>query len=128
MKTDLLPMIVQLLYQLAIDLKLDEYVYHYWKDYPLFCNKDNLSLRVSSCIWRKYSDYLMLHKFQSSQVNDENLKKLRIPTYFENSPPSIFRLCFLLMKYYEANPYPCIDNVNRRTKNIIQVKYKIVSL
>lgn len=42
MKTDLLPMIVQLLYQLAIDLKLEEYVYHYWKDNPLFCNGHNL--------------------------------------------------------------------------------------
>jgi len=43
MKADLLPMIVQLLYQLATDLKLEEYVYHYWKDYPLFCNRHNLS-------------------------------------------------------------------------------------
>jgi len=48
MKSDLLPMIVQLLYQLAIDLKLEEYVYHYWKDYPLFCNRHNLSSKVSN--------------------------------------------------------------------------------
>lgn len=47
MKTDLLPMIVQLLYQLATDLKLEEYVYHYWKDYPLFCNRHNISSGVS---------------------------------------------------------------------------------
>lgn len=55
-------------------------------------------------------------------MSDENLKKLVIPSYFETSPPSIFRLCFLLMKYAEANPYPCIENVNRRTKSVIQVK------
>lgn len=54
-------------------------------------------------------------------MSDENLKSLIIPSYFEKSPPNIFRLCFLLMKYYEAYPYPCIENVNRRTKNIIQV-------
>lgn len=36
-------MIVQLLFQLAIDLKLEEYIYHYWKDYPLFCNRYNVS-------------------------------------------------------------------------------------
>lgn len=47
MKIDLLPMIVQLLYQLAIDLKLEEYVYHYWKDFPLFCSR-NISSYVSS--------------------------------------------------------------------------------
>lgn len=47
MKTDLLPMVVQLLYQLATDLKLVEYVYHYWKDYPLFCNRHNFSSHVS---------------------------------------------------------------------------------
>lgn len=45
-----------------------------------------------------------------------------MPPYFEISPPDIFRLCFLLLKYNEANPYPYIGNVNRRTKNIIQVK------
>lgn len=48
MKSDLLPMIVQLLYQLANDLKLEEYIYHYWKDYPLFCNRHKLSLEVSN--------------------------------------------------------------------------------
>lgn len=47
MKTDLLPMIVQLLYQLATDLKLDEYVYHYWKDNPHFCNRNYIPLGVS---------------------------------------------------------------------------------
>lgn len=50
MKTDLLPMIVQLLYQLALDLKLEEYIYHYWKDYPLFCNRHNLLSGVSISI------------------------------------------------------------------------------
>jgi len=44
-----------------------------------------------------------------------------MPSYFESSPPNIFRLCFLLMKYDETNPYPCIENVNKRTRNIIQV-------
>jgi hypothetical protein len=53
------------------------------------------------------------------------MKKLIIPPYFEQSPPDIFKLCFLLMKYYKANPYPCIENVNRRTKNIIQVQHII---
>jgi len=48
MKSDLLPMIVQLLYQLATDLKLEEYVYHYWKDYPHFCNRHKLSSGVSN--------------------------------------------------------------------------------
>lgn len=47
MKTNLLPMIVQLLYQLATDLRLDEYVYHYWKDYPNFYNRNYLLLGVS---------------------------------------------------------------------------------
>ncbi|KAL4141486.1 hypothetical protein QTP88_004117 [Uroleucon formosanum] len=102
MKTNLLPMVVQLLYQLATDLKLDEYVYHYWKDYPNFYNRNYLSLGLS-------------------QISEENRKTLIIPSYFEPSPPDIFRLCFLLMKYYKANPYPCIENVNRRTKNIIQI-------
>lgn len=41
-------MIVQFLFQLAIDLKLEEYIYHYWKDYPLFCNRYNLSSEVSN--------------------------------------------------------------------------------
>lgn len=50
-------MIVQLLYQLATDLKLEEYVYHYWKDYPLICNRNNLSSVVSI--------YIELYKEQS---------------------------------------------------------------
>jgi len=61
-------------------------------------------------------------------MSEAHLKTLIIPSYFEPSPPDIFRLCFLLMKYYEANPYPCIENVNRRTKNIIQVKSKLFIL
>lgn len=48
MKINLLPMIVQLLYQLATDLKLEEYVYHYWKDHPLFCKRNYSSLDVSN--------------------------------------------------------------------------------
>lgn len=48
MKTDLLPMIVQLLYQLSIDLKLEEYVHHYWKDHPLFCKRNYSCSKVSS--------------------------------------------------------------------------------
>lgn len=50
MKINLLPMIVQLLYQLAADLKLDEYVFHYWKDHPLLCKRNHLSLDVSN-LW-----------------------------------------------------------------------------
>lgn len=30
------------------------------------------------------------------------------------------------MKYDKGNPYPCIENVNRRTKYIIQVKLIIL--
>lgn len=41
------------------------------------------------------------------------------------SPPNIFRLCFTLLKYYEANSYPCMENVNQRTKNLIQVMFEI---
>lgn len=51
LKNDLLPMIVQLLYQLATDLKLEEYIYHYWKDYPFICNRNNLSSVVSIYIY-----------------------------------------------------------------------------
>jgi len=54
MKINLLPMIVQLLYQLAADLKLEEYVYHYWKDHPLFCKRNylgvsNLNIKNFAC-------------------------------------------------------------------------------
>lgn len=47
MKNDLLPMVVQLLYQLSTDLKLEEYVYHYWKDHPIFCKRNYLCSEVS---------------------------------------------------------------------------------
>ncbi|XP_050429945.1 anaphase-promoting complex subunit 1 [Adelges cooleyi] len=102
MKADSLPMIVKFLHQLATDLKLEEYVYHYWKDFPLLCYRNKL-----------FNGF--------SQISDMDLKILNLPTYFKKKPPNIFRLCYLLMKYYKADPYPCIHNINKRSMNIIQI-------
>lgn len=34
---DSLPLLAQLLYQFAADLRLDCYQHHYWKDFPILC-------------------------------------------------------------------------------------------
>jgi hypothetical protein len=52
-----LPLLAQLLHQLACDLQLQEYVLHYWKDFPFHCPLVTCSLvrNVGCCPWIAFS-------------------------------------------------------------------------
>lgn len=97
---DLQPL-AQFLYQLCIDLKLDAYIVHYWKDCPDSCNL--------------YYDGTL------RQIPEISLKKIIQPVYFTSEPPSIFNHIYLLLQKKSQEKYPFINGVNVTSKDIIEV-------
>ncbi|XP_075233032.1 anaphase promoting complex subunit 1 isoform X2 [Lycorma delicatula] len=98
---DCLPMLAQFLHQLAVDLKLNYYIHHYWSDFPSKCP---LSPSVES------------------QISEENLKQLVMPTFLSEIPPNIMLQVYQLMKKHpKIQRYPVINKLNPRTKDIIQL-------
>lgn len=85
--------LVPILYQLARDLGCDAYVHHYWADAPSQCR-------------------LVPVPPMRSDVNP----------CMKGPPPSIFRhLSDILLKKTDLTPYPYLEGVNERSKNIIEV-------
>ncbi|KDR08910.1 hypothetical protein L798_00564, partial [Zootermopsis nevadensis] len=95
-----LPLLSQLLHQLACDLHLQEYVLHYWKDFPFHCPLVTCTL---------------------SQVTSIDLKKLSLPSFIPADPPSIFQHCYQLIRKQDVEPFPYISHVNKKTKDIVQL-------
>uniref|UniRef100_A0A1B6C0L0 Uncharacterized protein n=2 Tax=Clastoptera arizonana TaxID=38151 RepID=A0A1B6C0L0_9HEMI len=94
-----IPMLGILLQHLCRDLKLKEYVLHYWKDYPLICK---------------------LYKV-SSQIEEEDLKNIFSRNNIPTCPPNIFQHISSLLQRHPVQPYPYISQVNVRSKDILQL-------
>ncbi|CAH0388207.1 unnamed protein product [Bemisia tabaci] len=103
---DSLPMLAQLLHQLASDLCMKEYVHHYWRDHPSVC---------SSTLGKE------------SQVTQSDLDKLTVPQFLPNTPPSIFKHLYWLLKRFEPPVYPSVPNVNNLSRNVIQIVSNFVN-
>uniref|UniRef100_A0A0A9VWC5 Anaphase-promoting complex subunit 1 n=2 Tax=Lygus hesperus TaxID=30085 RepID=A0A0A9VWC5_LYGHE len=99
--SECLPLLVKMLYQLARDLRLEEFAAYYYRDYPLDC--------------------LHLSKFES-QVPTAALEKLEPPYHFKEPPPCLFRHLHVLVSGKKPKtPYPFINGVNKKSRNIIEV-------
>lgn len=97
---DLLPMLVDILYLFAVDLKLVSYQDHYMKDFPDKCR----------------------HICSVSRINDEDLQSLSIPSYFKPNCPSIYLTIRLLIERSDQNKFdlfPYITNTNKNIYNMI---------
>lgn len=92
-----LPLLAQLLYQLSLDLRFDIYSHHYFLDYP--------------------SIYYL--KNATSQMKDTDLQKIIIPNYVSSKPPNVFETLNNLLNGIEITPFPYLNQVNPKTKNII---------
>ena len=88
------------LYQIAKDLKLDAYVNHYWLDFPTDLNLE-------------YED--------DSQINEGSLRKLCEPVYFSRDPPNVYSYLNSMLKDLDAGYYPYLDEVNKMSRDIIEV-------
>lgn len=108
---DLLPL-MQLLNKLSNDLGLENFSLHYWYDFP--------------------HDAIVKNK----SILSENDRKLLITyDWMNNEPTNIFMHIYKLLKGEEISPYPFMDNVNVRSKDIVQLcglisqhKYQLDSL
>ncbi|CAG5043393.1 unnamed protein product [Parnassius apollo] len=89
------------LYQLAKDLRLNNYVNHYWLDFPL--------------------DYNYEYEESDSQVSDAILKKLTLPSYFSPEPPVIFSYINSMLKDIDIGYYPHLPDVNNSCRDLIEI-------
>ncbi|XP_063230625.1 anaphase-promoting complex subunit 1 isoform X2 [Bacillus rossius redtenbacheri] len=95
-----LPLLARLLHQLAGDLRLPEYVQHYWRDFPRHC---------------------ALAPARESQFQDADLKKLANLNAVPMEPPDIFQHLHDMLLGQECVPYPYISRLNKTSKNIVQL-------
>lgn len=59
---------------------------------------------------------------QESQIRDADLQKLSPPSYMPAEPPSIYEhLLALLQGPSKPQPFPHLKDVNKRTKDIVQL-------
>lgn len=93
--------LAQFLYQLCIDLGLDAYINHYWKDCPNICKLN--------------------YDPSQRQISEIDLKRIIQPTYFNPEPPNIFNHLYMLLKRRNDIKYPYINNVNTISKDIVEV-------
>lgn len=92
----------KMLYDISLELGLDAFVSHYWKDFPRTC-----ILTFSSNIVK---------------LSETEMKKIIQPSYFTTEPPSIFKhLDQVLKKSDNITQYPYLNNVNNTCRDIIEV-------
>lgn len=102
-----LPLLVKLLHQISSDLRLKEYVIHYWKDYPDIC-----SLIIIE---------------ENSQFSLNDLSRTNQSTVLTPEPVSVMRHFYNLLNGIESAPYPYIKHVNPRSKKFVQICGSIVA-
>ncbi|KAM3961524.1 LOW QUALITY PROTEIN: anaphase-promoting complex subunit 1-like [Aphomia sociella] len=89
------------LYQISKDLRLDNYVNHYWLDFP--------------------TEYNLDYDQTDSQLTDVVWSKLNQPSYFSIEPPNVFSYLNSMLKDIDVGYYPYLIDVNNMSRNIIEV-------
>jgi len=100
-----LPLLGKLLYQLSIDLKFEIYSHHYFLDSPS----------------------LFYLKTATSQISDMDLQRITIPNYVSRKPPDIFEMLDSILNNMDVTPFPYLNHVNSRTRNIIYLTVLIAN-
>ncbi|XP_045597695.1 anaphase-promoting complex subunit 1 isoform X2 [Procambarus clarkii] len=90
-------LLVTCLDQLASDLRLTQYLHHYWRDFPTVCPLQG----------------------PPSQVPLEESKKFTYVGYFTEKPPHVLAHLYTIMGGIEPQPFPYIPHVCTTTKNLI---------
>ncbi|XP_056632382.1 anaphase-promoting complex subunit 1 isoform X1 [Diorhabda sublineata] len=94
---ELLPL-MELLNKLAIDLSLDEYNLHYWLDFP------------NQTVLKKHSI-----------IPQTELKNINCWQGYSEKPISIFKYIYDLLDGVPLNPYPYLDDICSRSRDILQL-------
>lgn len=89
------------LYQLSKDMRLDNYINHYWLDFPA-----DLSLEYDSA---------------DSQISESNLQCIQQPSYFTSDPPNVLKYIDSILREIDMGTYPYLIDVNRMSRNLIEV-------
>ncbi|XP_068085818.1 anaphase-promoting complex subunit 1 isoform X2 [Anabrus simplex] len=100
-----LPLLAQLLHQIARDLRLPRYEHHYWRDFPVECSPAGK---------------------EASQISEEDVKKLNFPSFLGPEPPDVFNHLYLLLRGLQPPPFPHISMVNPDTRNVVQLTALVV--
>lgn len=94
---DLSPL-MKFLNKLSLDLDLEEYSLHYWRDFPT-----QGVLKSDSVIARNV------------------LKDANVWPAVTDKPPNVFQYVYDLLKGHAVQGYPYLTNVNSRSRDIVQV-------
>ncbi|XP_018321370.1 anaphase-promoting complex subunit 1 isoform X3 [Agrilus planipennis] len=102
-----LPLLANFLNRLSSDIGLHQYEVQYWKEFP-----DN-------CEIRGVNNDKCISKNSLSFVENKNL--------MGNKVESVFKFVFDLLDGKDVEPFPYIENVNVKTKNILQLCGLLIS-
>uniref|UniRef100_A0A1A9WDA7 Uncharacterized protein n=1 Tax=Glossina brevipalpis TaxID=37001 RepID=A0A1A9WDA7_9MUSC len=91
--------LAKLLHQLAIDMQLQSYIFHYTLDFPFLAN--NISKK---CILTEQHGAQMLHK-----------ELLQVPA------PSVYKQLERVLQNVDAVPYIYVESINDLSRNILQI-------
>lgn len=97
-----LPLLAQLLFQLSSDLRFELYSSYYFRDFPQLCHLSKASPRTS-------------------QITDVDLQRITPPNYMLPQPPSVFQTLYDLLNYRNIVPFPFLNQVNPKTRNVIHL-------
>lgn len=104
LRSDDLQMFANFLKKIASDLGLVEYVIHYWKDFP-----DGFTPKCIGIIGSNEQNYVNEYSFIGE-------KPVNIMEFIYN----------YIKKGNEVGPYPFVNNINNRSKDIIQVRQILI--
>lgn len=94
---DLLPL-MKFLSRLAVDLDMEMYSLHYWKDFPEHAHLKKLA-----------------------HISPSDLNNAFTSPLITANPVNIMAHIYNLLEGVDLDPYPYLANVNNRSKNIVQV-------
>ncbi|EEZ99272.2 anaphase-promoting complex subunit 1 [Tribolium castaneum] len=98
LRSDDLKLLAIFLNKIASDLGMVEYVVHYWKDFP-----DCFSLN------------------SNGYIAPNELKQVHEYPFIGETPANIMQFLCHLMQKGEVAPYPFVNHVNNKSKDIVQI-------
>lgn len=98
-----LPLLANFLRQMSGDLRLQNYVLYYWKDF------------ADHCVWKTDPE--------ESQMTENDLIKINSLSVMSNDPVNIMEYFCEMLSKGDSKTYPFIKYVNPFSKNMLQVIY-----
>ncbi|XP_044258257.1 anaphase-promoting complex subunit 1 [Tribolium madens] len=99
LRSDDLKLLAIFLHKIASDLGLVEYMVHYWKDFP-----DSFSIK------------------STGYIGPNELKQVNEYPFIRDTPINIMQfICDLIQKGDGVGPYPFVNHINNKSRDIIQI-------